>query len=432
MRNRDAWIFVCVVTFSLILLTLPVKARCGQDINKDMPDEFKIPYCCALSGPYAAFTYPNYLGAADFCKWYNEEKGGLFGKVPVKLVTRDFGTKLYKALEAYEEFRGMEPKPPLVLMAFGNAQEALAERYKEDQIVGLGSPTPTAIYHIFPGTWTFGWSPSYADSCGFLIKWLAEHWTPKTGQKTKLAFLTWDNAMGRAPMIDPVREYAKKMGVEIVAEEVYSMKSMDVTAQLSKIKSAGANWIYSNALGPGPVVIAKCAESLGINNHELYDTTPGKIHLAGGPWSGNRTQSRLAPKAMVGWISTPPIAAWDDETPVMEIIRQVFEKNDRKPEYRGMAFSATWGFMGWVMHVIEETVKDVGWKNLNGKNFRKHLVQLRDYALLGDNKFVVASVSEERPGPDRVTLWRLGEDGKPYSFVPFSKTPDLHPSPGSK
>jgi len=432
MKNRGAWIFVWAVTLSLILLTLPVKGRCGQDITKDMPEEFKIPFCSALSGPYAPTTYPNYLGVVDFCRWYNEEKGGLFGKVPLKLVARDFGTKLSKALEAYEGYRAMTPKPPFVLMAFGNAQEALAERYVEDKIVGLGSPTPTAVYHVFPGTWTFAWSPSYADSCGLLIKWLAETWTPKTGQKAKLAFLTWDNAMGRAAMIDPVREYAKKMGVEIVAEEVYGMRAMDVTAQLGKIKSAGANWVHSNTLGHGPAVVAKSAEALGINNHELYDTTPGKLHLAGGPWSGNRVQVRLAPKAMVGWVCTPPIAAWDDDTPTANILKRVFKKYKRKPEYLGMAYSAYWGVMPWLVHVIEETVKDVGWKNCNGESFRKHLVQLRDYSPFGDSKFAVVSISEERPGPDRVTLWRIEEDGKPRAFIPFTRTPDLHPSPKKK
>ena len=431
MRKKRMWILFCIAMVIIMSTTMPRFSFCAQ-LDEGMPKEFIIPFVNALSGPYAPTTYPNYVGTVDFCNWYNATKGGLLGKVPIKPVTRDFGTQLTKALEAYEEFRSMDPKPPFVLMAFGNAQEALAERYVEDKIVGLGSATPTAVYHVFPGTWTFGWSPSYTDSMGLFIKWLAETWVPKAGERAKIAFLTWDNAMGRAPMIDTVREYSKKMGVEIVAEEVYGIKAMDVTAQLGKIKKAGANWVFGNTLGHGPAVVAKSAEAMGINNHKLFDITPGKLHLAGGPWSGNEVQARLAPKAMVGWICTPPHAAWTEDTPIMSTIRKSFKDNKRKPEYLGMPYVSQWAIMPWALHVVEETVKDVGWKNLNGESFREHLVQLRDHAVLGDPKFSIISISEKRPSPDKATLWRIGEDKKPHSIIPFSITPDLHPSFGKK
>lgn len=426
MKKRQKTVLVSILMLSLILLLSGV-GLAESNVEKDMPKEFVIPYCGALSGPYAPQTYPNYLGIVDFVDWYNKEKGGLFGKVPIKVMARDFGTELSKALEAYEEFRSMEPKPPFIYMAFSNAQEALAERYAEDKIVGFGSPAPTAVYHIFPGTWTIAWCPSYADSAGFFIKWLAETWVPKTGTKAKLAFLTWDNAMGRAIMIDAVRDYAKKMGVEIVAEEVYDLKAMDVTAQLGKIKKAGANWVFGNALGHGPAVVAKSAEALGINNHDLFDTTPGKLHLAGGPWSGCEAPAKLAPQAMVGWISCPPIPAWTDDVPSMKIIRDIFKKNKREAKYEGLPYSAFSMVIPWTLYLVEETVKDVGWKNLNGETYRKHLMKLKNHAVMGDSKFGVITVTEERPGPFLVTLWQVGKDGVPRSIVPYGEAPDLHP-----
>ncbi len=80
----------------------------------------------------------------------------------------------------------------------------------------------------------------------------------------KVAIITVSNGFGQAGRA-VLKELAPKMGLEIVADEVYGPKDTDMTAQLTKIKNTDAQAIVCWGTNPGPAVVARNRVQLGID-----------------------------------------------------------------------------------------------------------------------------------------------------------------------
>jgi len=83
---------------------------------------------------------------------------------------------------------------------------------------------------------------------------------------TKIAILTASDAYGAGGRED-IKELAPKMGITLVADEVYGPKDTDMTAQLTRIKGTAAQAIVVWGTNPGPAVVAR-------NRIQLRITTP--------------------------------------------------------------------------------------------------------------------------------------------------------------
>jgi branched-chain amino acid transport system substrate-binding protein len=83
---------------------------------------------------------------------------------------------------------------------------------------------------------------------------------------TKIAILTASDAYGAGGRED-IKELAPKMGITLVADEVYGPKDTDMTAQLTRIKGTAAQAIVVWGTNPGPAVVAR-------NRVQLRITTP--------------------------------------------------------------------------------------------------------------------------------------------------------------
>ena len=385
------------------------------------PEKVIIHHFGDLSGPYAPITAPIVTGLADFIEWFNA-KGGIDG-VPLEQMFRDTGGKLDAALAAYAAFREMKPKP-IVVILYGSAEaEALRERFVEDKIFAFScSPSPTALY---PPGYEFSTIPSYCDSIGAFIDWVTEDWAKKTGQKVKLAFLSWDSTYGRAIMVDEVRNYAREKGVEIVAEEVFGLRDMDVTTQLTRIKAKGANWVYDNTLAHAPGVISRSAKALGILNQDLYDTTPGTIHRASGPWGMDESAVRLAGPLLEGMVGPRSFASWamTDVPGVKEAIAS-FEKHHRKPEERVMGYLVSWAAVYTIAHAIEGVVKELGWGKLSGETLREQFLKMKDFSPLGMTRYTFTA---DKPEPRQTRIFQV-KGGKLLPITDWVTCPDLRPA----
>lgn len=89
-------------------------------------------------------------------------------------------------------------------------------------------------------------------------------WLKKKGF-TKLATLEPLSQMGDLSQVT-YREFAKKYGLEMVAEERYDEKGNDFTPQWSKIKAAGAQCVGSMAAGGPAVTLVKNRDQVGMKD----------------------------------------------------------------------------------------------------------------------------------------------------------------------
>ena len=105
---------------------------------------------------------------------------------------------------------------------------------------------------------------------------------------TKVAIITVSDGFGDSGRTE-LLEAAKRMGITIVADERYSNKDTDMTAQLTKIKGTDAQAIVTWSIGPTQVIVTKNVKQLGITI-PLYQShgfgNPKNIEQAGGAAEG--------------------------------------------------------------------------------------------------------------------------------------------------
>jgi branched-chain amino acid transport system substrate-binding protein len=81
---------------------------------------------------------------------------------------------------------------------------------------------------------------------------------------SRLAILTVSDGYGQAGR-NVLKELVPAQGFELAADEVYGPKDTDMTAQLTKIKGAGADAIICWGTNPGPAVVARNRVQLGLS-----------------------------------------------------------------------------------------------------------------------------------------------------------------------
>jgi len=408
----------------MLLVALPLVGCKAGAPKATKPAEVVVYAYGDLSGPLAPVSAPATAAMADVAAWYNAQ-GGIDG-VPVRVVTRDTEYKLDMAIASYNTFREAQPKP-LVMFTWGSAEcEALASRYAEDEIVGyMFALTTKAIY---PPAYMFPFAPGYVDTFGAFIDWVVDVWQKKTGMPVKLAFCTWDNSYGRSVLVDEAREYAKKRGVEIVAEEVFPMLYLDVTTQMTRIKAAGANWVYDNSLGQGPKVVSKAAKSLGILANDPYDTSPGKVRRATGPFPGGSDEAtvRLAGDLAEGMIMLRAYASYaETDNKGIQFLDQLLQKNNRAgDQFRVAGYLAGTAGLYTAAETIKKAVAAGGWENLSGKAVKEQFEKTTDFDVLSLGK---VSFTPDKHEPKKLKLYQV-KGGKLIPITDYVVCPDLRPA----
>ncbi len=82
-------------------------------------------------------------------------------------------------------------------------------------------------------------------------------------KQKSLALLTVSDSFGSSGR-EQLKSLAAQKGFTVVADEVYSPKDTDMTAQLTKIKAAKPDAIICWGTNPGPAVITRNVKQLGI------------------------------------------------------------------------------------------------------------------------------------------------------------------------
>lgn len=400
MGQKKIGILIVLFIVSLMVL-LPVFGCAGASTSVAKPDKVTL-YCIGdLSGPIAAVSNPEVNGVKDYLEWLNAEKKGIDG-VPVELVYRDTNYKLDQTLAAYSSFREASPKP-LVLWTFASGDtEALRDRVNEDKIVNFAQGTSTAgLYPVGVG-YTFGSVNFYPDAFGVFIDWLVNDWSKKTGQKPKLAYCTWDAANGRAIMVEECLSYAKDKGVEVVAQEVFGMRELDVTTQLTKIKAAGANWVMDNCAGVTPALISKNAKALGMLNTNIYDTTPGMIHRSCTQTGIFQSVIDAAPAEMEGFVGVANISFFSEKDKQgVKLAAAMADKKGLKASERNENYLIGWMSGAVMVEAVNRAVNAVGWGKLDGTAVKEQFDKMKDYSALDLSKYTYA------PGRPQVTQARI-------------------------
>jgi branched-chain amino acid transport system substrate-binding protein len=138
---------------------------------------------------------------------------------------------------------------------------------------------------------------------------------------SKIALVSEDSGFGKSGR-DQSLKAAPAYGIEIVADEVYSPKDPDVTAQLTKAKSApGVQAVFNFGFGQGPAIVTKNYRQLGITlplwqSHGV--ASKEYVRLAGEAAEGVRFPA-------AGLVVAEQLPATDPQKPVVTAFKKDYE-----------------------------------------------------------------------------------------------------------
>jgi branched-chain amino acid transport system substrate-binding protein len=295
----------------------------------------KIGYLAALTGDYAAYGTTE-VNMAKLVVGDINAKGGLLGR-KIELVVYDTKTRNEVAVNAVRRMIKSDKVCAIIganSSGINIATAPIVHKGKTPQISTVGTnPLVTVDYKgkVRPYSFRVCFTDPYQ---GALAADLA-----KVELKKNSAAILYNVGSDYA---QGLREFFTKsykdLGGKIVADEGYRDTDVDFRAQLTKVKSSGAEVLFLPGMGKDMALIIKQARELGLN-----------IAIIGGDGYGE-FMNEIAGKAMKGtyWInhtylSDPGMA------PIFKRYKEVY-KDDCKEFVNGtMAYDAT----QWLLNAIE-------------------------------------------------------------------------------
>jgi len=387
------------------------------------PAKFTLYAIPDLSGPSAVGAAPQHMAAGFMTEWINTNKGGIRG-VPIEYIGMDNAYKVDNTVSIYSKFKDAKPLPSIMWTMASADTEALKDRVNEDKIVNwVQGNTPFGVYPA--GGYTIACVPSYVDMIGGFLTWVTDDWSKKTGAPVKLGILTWNQTTGKAILVPAMREYAKSKGIEIVGEELFNPTDLDVSTQLTKLKAAGANWIYDNGLSTTSIIINKGMETMGVMNHKLYDATPGTMHHCTNQNQQSVAMITPASAASEGMIGTGWAAEVTESFPGCKIAVEYADKNKLSNPARNASFMCGFTQLDNMAEFVGLTVDKVGWDKVNGTTVKDTILGLQNWKGPNTGTYVYSySVKKPEPNRGRIFLWTNGK----FDFMTdFFTLPNLAP-----
>lgn len=272
---RKSLVVLCgVILLSLLLTAIPLAAGCAP--RPAVEEEKVVSYLdlADLTGPTAGMR-----GSADTLERYYfddlNEKGGIEG-VKVNFIVVDTRYDTARAVAAYKRYRD-EPNLLYVATPGTDAARALAPRYERDDLVAYASAD--GYFQAHQGR-VFLWGPCYQDMFAAVLRWVVDDWKAKGNPgMPKVGDIAWDNAYGREALRGG-KEYAEKLGVTLLPLELFPPGTLKHDVYLTRLASAGANYIFVGGVDPTPSNVIRDASALGLTKDiqfisDVYGTSEG-------------------------------------------------------------------------------------------------------------------------------------------------------------
>ena len=241
------------------LLAALASAGVARRAWADGPD-FNIGVVASVTGPFAAPTKDTFDG---FNVWLKNH--GLPGRT-VKIETLDDETNPVNAANLFRRLAG-DPKISLIYTFINStsaiATKSFASEYKVPIISGGGAD---ALGHP-ADPWFYKIAPANRDYMVALCEYMK-----RKGLK-KLGIFYSNDTFGKYDH-DNLHDLTPKYGIQIIDEESFSADDTNFNAQITRLRSAAPDLIYSSASGRAAILSFRQFKQLGIAV-PLVDTGSG-------------------------------------------------------------------------------------------------------------------------------------------------------------
>lgn len=386
-------------------------ASCGGDGEAGSGGPIRIGAIFDLTGPTADVGTDYADGMRMWVRWTNEQ-GGIEGR-QVELDYEDYAYEVTRAEQAYSR---MVSRGVVAFMGWGTGDtEALQARVAEDQVPfssaslshRLGDPTE-APYNFLVAT-------SYSDQFRIALEWIAqrheERYESREGERTAPTVALMHNAspFGLSPARQGGADYAIARGIDLALHEM-PRGAVDFTAELSRIRQSGAQYVViQNTSGPAAQVLRN-AESLGMDQTFLCLN-----------WCANALVVRLAGDAAEGLMGAVPYAPLSVDVPGTRVIREYMEAMGGFLERRTNAFTQGW----WTIAVFGEAMRRIvaSGRELTGAAVKAELETFRELDMGGVTVPLTFTADDHR-GAKGLRLFRV-EAGAWTPVTEFLQAPAM-------
>ncbi|NNF28367.1 MAG: ABC transporter substrate-binding protein [Gemmatimonadetes bacterium] len=319
-----------------------------------------------LTGPTADVGTDYADGIRGFVEWQNA-RGGIEGR-PIELAYQDYGYQVDRAEQLYSQYVG---DGAVVFMGWGTGDtEALRLRIADDEVPFSSASLSHQLGDPEEAPYNFLVATSYTDQFKIVLDWIVEDVAAAGGEGLPhVALMHNASPFGLSPFRQGGDEYANRLGLDVTLYEM-PRGATDYTAELSRVRQAGAGYVVIQNTSAPAAVLLRNAESLGFE--------PTFVCLN---WCSNGLLVRLAGETAEGVVGAMPYAPLGVKTEGTRVIRDFLESRDESVDDKTNAFTQGW----WTMAVFSEAVARVlrQGQPLTGRNIKAALEGFQEFDMGG-------------------------------------------------
>lgn len=347
----------------VVMLGLAACAAGGGGGGASSSEPIKVGAIFDLSGATSDVGTPYGDGVQGYVKWLND-KGGIDGR-KIELLYQDYAYEVPKAEQLYTQF---VQDGAIAFMGWGTGDtEALRGKIAEDKIPFmsasyshiLGDPAE-APYNFLVGT-------SYSDQLISAMKWILEDWKAKGASGAPVvAFMHHPSPFGLSPWEQGGQAWAEANGIQATAYEM-PRGATDYTAELTRIKDSGANYVVFQTVSSPAALALKNAQSLGLDTMTFVCLN----------WCADEILVNLAGDAAEGVVGAIPFTPPSVSVAGMKDADDFLKAQGSSLQQEGLHYIQGWTTMAVMAEGIKKVLADG--KELNGENLKAALETISNH-----------------------------------------------------
>jgi branched-chain amino acid transport system substrate-binding protein len=245
--------------WSSILLAISVLVLLAAGPAVAQTKSVKVGAAINLTGPASTWGQFHEKGQRDYFRYVNEVKGGVAGH-KIDMITVDTAYKVPEAQAAVQKFVLQDKVDMIATWGAGEglAAKPIVQRYKVPTI------NYSTSWELLEKPVDYMYLPfgSYKMDCYAVLEYIkAIH---KGKESPKVGLLTYNNAYGRS-IHAPSKEYAAKLGIDLVAVEEFPPRTVDLNTELLRLQKKGAEYIFIQMLPSAIITAFKSADRIKYN-----------------------------------------------------------------------------------------------------------------------------------------------------------------------
>lgn len=317
-----------------------------------------------LTGVFAFAGIHMHAGLTDYTNWINSQ-GGINGR-RVQYIMEDTGYQVDRSVAAYKKISGSNSPCCYYGDSTGFMRAIASDLNSAKNMIMSGASFATALTDSEQYPFQFIPGPNYTQMFSIILEYIASE--AKGGKKPTVAFVYSDTEFGRDPIV-PSRDYAKKVGVEVVEEIMTKPGSVDVSAEVIKLRRKRPDYVIFHGY-----ILSPINEFMVQMRQMGLDTK-----FMGTFWSMDRLIIEKMGKDADGFMGVMPYNYFgaDEDGPMLKALHEQAKKSDPGMAYRPTAYVQGWfNAMVWT-EVVKRTL-DAG-KPLTGENLKEALESIKDW-----------------------------------------------------